>query len=217
MKLILFGATGMVGAGVLREALASSEVEAILCVGRRPCGVAHPKVRDLVLADLFALAPVENELVGYDACIWAVGQSAIGQGEAAYVRVTVDLTLLWAKALLRLNPSLSYCYCSAAGAGGRGMWARVRQQVEGQLSALPFRHKGVVRPAMIRPGPGIRSQVMIYNAAILLLSPIAPLLVRIFPFGYTTSERLGRAMLGVVSGRADRFILESVDINRLGQ
>jgi hypothetical protein len=219
VKLILFGASGMVGAGALREALAAPEVESVLSIGRHPCGVAHPKLRELLLPDLFDFAAVENQLVGYDACIWAVGISSVGLNEAAYARVTEDLTLLWARTLLRLNPGLSFCYCSAGGAGGRSMWARVRQRVEGTLQAMPLRHAGAVRPGFIRPGPGIRSRTWGYQVGVVLLKPLflfTPLLVRIAPFLFTTSERLGCAMLRVVQGRADRFILESADINRVG-
>jgi hypothetical protein len=216
MKLILLGATGMVGAGALREALSDPDVEAVLCVGRRPCGVAHPKLRDLVLPDLFEFSAVEAQLVGFDACVWAVGISSIGLHEAAYAKLTEELTLHWARALLRLNPDFSFCYCSAAGAGGGSMWARVRRRVEGALSGMPFRHAGCVRPAFIRPGPGIRSRVKLYQAFIFMLTPVLPLLVGTLPSMFTTSERLGRAMLRVVQGKADRFILESADINRVG-
>ena len=219
MKIIVLGASGMVGAGALREALAAPEVEAVLAIGRRPCGVVHPKLRELLLPDLFDLSPVEAQLVGYDACIWAVGISSVGLDEAAYARVTVELTLTWARALLRLNPGLSFCYCSAGGAGGRSMWARVRHRVESALREMPFRHAGAVRPGFIRPGPGIRSRTRGYQVGIVLLTPLflfTPLLVRAFPFLFTTSEILGRAMLRVVEGRADRFILESRDINRVG-
>lgn len=216
MKVIFFGATGMVGAGTLREVLAEPEVQAVLCVGRRSCGVQHAKLQELVLPDLFDTTAVEAQLIGYDACIWAVGISSVGLDEAAYAKVTEELTLLWARALLRLNPNLSFCYCSAAGAGGSSMWARVRQRVEGSLQSMPFRHKGCVRPALIQPGPGIRSQVKLYQAFIVLAKPLFPLLVKILPQHATTSERLGRAMLRVVQGRADAFILECADINRIG-
>jgi hypothetical protein len=219
MRLILLGASGMVGAGALREALAAPEVEAVLSVGRRTCGVAHPKLRELLLPDLFDFAAVEDQLTGYDACIWAVGISSVGLDESAYARVTEELPLAWARALLRLNPGFSFCYCSAGGAGGRSMWARVRQRVEAALRAMPFRHAGAVRPGFIRPGPGILSRTRLYQAGVVLLKPVFPLFpffVRVFPFLFTTSEILGRAMLRVVEGRADRFILESADINRVG-
>lgn len=219
MKVIVFGASGMVGAGVLREALKAPGVEAVLVVGRRSCGIEHAKLRELLLPDLFGFSAVENQLIGYDACIWAVGVSSVGLKEEAYARVTEALTLAWARVLLRLNPDLSFCYCSAGGAGGRSMWARVRQRVEGALKAMPFRHAGAVRPGFIRPGPGIRSRTPAYQAGIVLMKPLflfIPFLVRAFPFLFTTSEILGRAMLRVVEGKADRFILESSDINRLG-
>lgn len=216
MKLILFGATGMVGAGTLREALADPAVEAVLSVGRRPCGVEHPKLRELLLPDLFDFAAAEAQLVGWDACVWAVGISSVGLDEASYAKVTEELTLLWARALLRLNPGISFCYCSAAGADGGSMWARVRRRVEGELKVMPFPHVGAVRPGFIQPGPGIRSSVKLYQALLTICRPLFPLMVRAFPSAATTSARLGHAMLRVVQGRADRFILESADINRLG-
>ena len=216
MKLVLFGATGMVGSGTLREALADPEVEAVLSIGRRSSGVQHAKFRELLLPDLFEFGSVEKELVGWDACAWALGISSVGLSEAAYARVTEELSLSWARALLRLNPVFSFCYCSAAGAGGRSMWARVRHRVEKELKALPFRHVGCVRPAFIRPGPGIGTRVRLYRAIILVFQPLFPLLVRFFPTFSTTSERLGRAMLQVVKGRAGKYLLESVDINRVG-
>ena len=206
----------MVGAGALREALNAADVESVLSIGRRSCGVQHPKLRELLLADLFDFAAVEAQLTGYDGCLWAVGISSVGLDEAAYAKVTEELTLVWARALLRLNPEFSFCYCSGAGAGGSAMWARVRQRVERALQQMPFRHAGVVRPGFIQPGPGIRSRVWAYQAGIVALKPFFPLLVRAFPSLCTTSERLGRAMLRVLQGRADRFILESADINRLG-
>ena len=206
----------MVGAGALREALADPDVEAVLGISRRPCRVEHPKLHELLLPDLFDFAAVESQLRGWDACIWAVGVSSVGLDEAGYARVTEDLTLLWARTLLRVNADFSFCYCSAMGAGGRSMWARVRQRVESALKAMPFRHSGCVRPGFIQPGPGITSHVKIYRVFMFIMKPIFPLLVRLLPSLATTSERLGRAMLRVVQGRADTFILESVDINRLG-
>lgn len=216
MKVILFGATGMVGAGALREVLANTEVEAVLSIGRRSCGLLHPKLRELLLPDLFDCTAVESQLAGWDAGIWAVGISSMGVDEAAYSKVTEALTLVWARTLLRLNPGFSFCYCSAMGADGSTMWARVRRRVESELKAMPFRHAGCVRPGFIRPGPGVRSQVKVYQALIVLFAPLLSIGAKTMPALFTTSERLGRAMLRVVQGRADRFILESSDINRIG-
>jgi len=216
MRLILFGATGMVGSGALREALADPDVEAVLSIGRHSCEVSHPKLRELLMPDLFDFAAFEPQLVGWDACLWALGISSVGLNETDYARVTEDLTLVWARALLRLNKDFSFCYCSAMGAGGGSMWARVRRRVEGALKAMPFRYAGCVRPGFIQPGPGIGSRVKLYAAFITVFKPLFPLFVRTAPGLFTTSERLGRAMLRVVQGRADRFILESHDINRIG-
>jgi hypothetical protein len=216
VKVILFGATGMVGAGALREVLANTEVEAVLSIGRRSCGLLHPKLRELLLPDLFDCTAVESQLAGWDAGIWAVGISSMGVDEAAYSKVTEALTLVWARTLLRLNPGFSFCYCSAMGADGSTMWARVRRRVESELKAMPFRHAGCVRPGFIRPGPGVRSQVKVYQALIVLFAPLLSIGAKTMPALFTTSERLGRAMLRVVQGRADRFILESSDINRIG-
>jgi len=216
VKVILFGATGMVGAGALREVLANTDVEAVLSIGRRSCGLLHPKLRELLLPDLFDCTAVESQLAGWDAGIWAVGISSMGVDEAAYSKVTEALTLVWARTLLRLNPGFSFCYCSAMGADGSTMWARVRRRVESELKAMPFRHAGCVRPGFIRPGPGVRSQVKVYQALIVLFAPLLSIGAKTMPALFTTSERLGRAMLRVVQGRADRFILESSDINRIG-
>lgn len=216
MKLVLFGATGMVGAGALREALADPGVDEVLAISRRTCGVRHAKLRELLLADLFDVDAAGEDLAGWDACIWGAGVSAVGLGEAAYAKVTEELTLLWARALLAKNPNLSFCYCSAVGADGSAMWARVRRRVERELEAMPFRHAGSVRPAYIQPGPGIKSKVKLYQAFIVMVKPVSGLMVRLLPSMATTSERLGRAMLRVVQGRAGRFILESADINRIG-
>lgn len=216
MKLILLGASGMVGMGTLREALADAQVAEVLVVGRRTCGVTHAKLRELLVPDLFDFSARELQLTGYDACIWAIGVTSLGKDEAAYARVTEELTLSWAGTLLRLNPVFSFCYCSAMGADGSSMWARVRRRVEDGIKALPFKHSGCVRPGFIRPGPGIRSATKLYEFGLVFARPLLPLIVKAFPKYATTSERLGRAMLRVVQGRADVYILECADINRVG-
>lgn len=207
----------MVGSGALREILADPEVVSVLCIGRRPCGVTHPKMQERLLPDLFNIAALPDDLSQWDGCVWALGISSIGLDEAAYARVTEELTLLWARHLLQKNPNLSFSYCSAMGADTHAMWGRVRQRVEGAIKSMGFRYAGIVRPGFIQPGPGIKSQVRIYEWAISFFRPFFPFLVKLLPQYFTTSERLGRAMVRILQGRADRFILESSDINQLGR
>lgn len=220
MKLVILGATGMVGKGVLREALQKPDIEKILVIGRESSGMQHAKLSELLLKDLFEINEIEEELVGYDACIWAIGISSVGKNESEYAKVTEKLTLFWAENLLRINPKFSFCYCSAGGAGGRGMWARVRQRVESTLQSMPFQFSGAVRPGFIQPGEGITSRTRAYQIGVEMMKPINPIypyLVRYCPWLFTTSKILGQSMIGIVQGKADRFILESKDINQLGQ
>lgn len=207
----------MVGSGALREMLADESVSAVLSIGRRSCGVTHPKLRELLVPDLFNISAVEKELEGWDAGVWALGISSIGLDEASYAKVTEDLTLLWARTLLKHNPNFSFSYCSAMGADTTAMWGRVRRRVESAIKSMGFHHAGCVRPGMIQPGPGIKSKVIFYQAAIIAFKPLFPILVQLFPKYFTTSERLARAMLRIVQGRADAFLLESSDINRIGR
>lgn len=216
MKLILFGATGLVGSSVLREALKDAGVDAVLSIGRSTCNVTHPKLQELIMPDLFDIASVEQKIADYDACVWAIGITSVGLDEAAYAEVTETLTLKWAKELLRINPVFSFCYCSAGGADGRSMWARVRQRVEGGIKAMGFLHAGVVRPGAIQPGKGLRSKTRAYHITAVMLHPLFPLFVRVLPSLFTTSERLGRAMLRIVEGRSEKFIVEYAEINRVG-
>lgn len=216
MKVLLLGATGMVGSGVLREALADADVHEVLVVGRRSCGVQDPKLKELLIPDLYDIAPHEAQLSGIDACLWAIGVTSAGMSEADYARVTETLTLQWAQTLLRLNPEMSFCYCCGAGADGSAMWAKVRKRLENALQAMPFAHVHSVRPALILPGPGIRSATPAYQFFLTILRPILPLLGKLFASKTTTSALLGRAMVRAGKGQATQFVLEVPEINRLG-
>jgi len=152
MKLILFGATGMVGAGALREALADPAVNEVLAISRRACGVRHQKLRELLLPDLFDPTAAGEDIGGWDACIWGAGVSAVGLDEATYAKVTEELTLLWARALLASNPHLSFCYCSAVGTDRSAMWARVRRRVEQAIEGYAFPARRMRAPRLYPAG-----------------------------------------------------------------
>lgn len=220
MKVVLFGATGMVGQGVLRECLADPAVERVLSVVRRPSGPAHAKLAEIVHADFFDFSPIGGALIGWDACFFCLGVSSAGMTEAAYRRITYDVTLAAAAVLSERNPAMTFVYVSGAGtdstARGRSMWARVKGQTENALLALPF-SAFLFRPAIIVPMHGAVSKTRSYRIFYRLFRPVLPLARALFPGFVTTTEEVGRAMLEVAERGADKRILESRDIRELGR
>jgi uncharacterized protein YbjT (DUF2867 family) len=220
MKVLLFGATGMVGQGVLRECLLDSNVGSAVIVVRKATGRTHEKLREIVQPDLATLASIEQQLTGFDACFFCAGVSALGMSEQEYTRVTYDLTLGVARTLLRTSPDLTFVYVSGAGTDssekGRMMWARVKGRTENALLSLPFRAAYMFRPGAIMPLHGIRSNTRWVNAVYAAIGPIYPILKRVAPTMITTTEQLGRAMLAVARNGYSTHVLETADINRIG-
>ena len=219
MRVMIFGATGMVGRGVLLECLDHPEVDSILAVGRGSCGVEHPKLREVIHQDFFDYSPLEDELTGYDACFFCLGVSSAGMSEEKYRHLTHDLTLSAAGTLARLNPHMTFCYVSAAGTDsteqGRIMWARVRGATENRLLELPFEAAFMFRPGYIQPLKGTRSKTRLYQAIYSLCRPIYPVLKTLFPKQVTTTEKVGLAMIAVAQRGYPQSYLESHDINAL--
>jgi uncharacterized protein YbjT (DUF2867 family) len=219
MNVLLFGATGMVGQGVLRECLLDAGVSRVLSVGRSATGQTHSKLRELIVPDLFDLSVVREQLSGFDACFFCLGVSSAGMSEEAYRHVTYDLTLAAAKVLVRLNPQMTFVYVSGAGTDsserGSSMWARVKGATENALMRLPFKAAYMFRPGFIQPLHGVRSKVAHYRWTYVLASPFFGLLRRLAPRHVTTSEQVGRAMLAVARRGAPTPLVETVDINAL--
>ena len=220
MKIVLFGATGMVGQGVLREALQAPDVEGVLSVGRAPTGLSHPRLREFVHRDFTDFSGVESELAGFDACFWCLGVSAAGLSEAEYRRVTYDFTLAAANVLARLNPAMTFVYVSGAGTDGTGkgsiMWARVKGETENALLRLPFRAACMFRPAFIRPAHGERSKTASYRLLYAATGWLITILRRVAPRYVTTTEEVARAMFHVAREGAAQRVLENPDIVRYG-
>ena len=260
MKVLLFGATGMVGQGVLRECLLDPGVESVLAVTRTPIKTEHPKLRQLQHQDFTNFAPVESQLTGYDACFFCLGISSVGMSEPDYRRITrdftdfstvaaeltgydatffclgvssvgmkeadyrhitYDFTLAAAGVLARQNPGMTFIYVSGTSTDstekGRSMWARVKGQTENALLRLPFRAAYMFRPGAILAMHGIRPKSRFYRAAYVVAAPILPVLKALFPKYVITTEQVGRAMIAVARGGAEKKLLENRDISAIAE
>lgn len=219
MKVLLFGATGMIGQGVLRECLLDPEITSVLAVGRSATGKKDAKLRELVVSNLADLSSVECELTGYDACLFCLGVSAAGMSEENYRRITYDLTLSVASTLLQHNPGLTFLYITGASTDsserGRAMWARVKGATENALLRLPFKRAYMLRPGVIQPLHGIVSKTGWYRAVYAILGVLFPLLKALFPKQLTTTEEFAKVMIAVAKHGAPKAILETTDIHAL--
>jgi len=217
MKVILFGATGMVGQGVLRECLLDADVESVLAVGRSPTGQRHAKLREIVHDNFLDYSGVESQLAGFDACFFCLGVSSVGMGEERYRHLTYDITMAAARTLAKLNPDMVFTYVTGRGTDsteqGRLMWARVKGKTENDLLKLPFKAAYMFRPAGIQPLHGVRSKTTWVQAIYVATAPLLSLLNRTSPNYMTTTEQVGRAMIKVARDGYPRPVLESEDIN----
>jgi uncharacterized protein YbjT (DUF2867 family) len=220
VRIVLFGGSGMVGQGVLRECLLDPDIDGVVSIVRSATGTQHPKLREIVHGDFYDFSSIEGELAGADACLFTLGVTSAGMAEDAYRRVTFDITMAAARSFLHANPSSTFLFVSGAGTDsterGRTMWARVKGAAENALLAMPFRAAYMFRPAFIQPMHGIRSRTAMYRIFYAIVRPLFPVL-RLFPRYVTTTERIGRAMIEAAKHGAPKRVLESADINGLGR
>jgi len=215
IKTIITGVTGMVGEGVLHECLKHPEVESVLVINRKPCGVKHEKLSEIIHKDFFDLSPIENHLVGYNACYFCAGVSSVGKKEDEYRHITYDLTLNFAKALLKLNQDMTFCYVSGSGTDstekGRLMWARVNGKTENDLMKLGFKDAYMFRPGLIKPTIGLKNTYKSY----MFFTPFYPIFRKLFPKFVVTLEEIGLAMINVTLFGSDKKVLECKDIAQI--
>jgi len=218
MNVILFGASGMVGQGVLRECLLDPNVERNLLISRKASATPNPRLHELVHPDLFRYADIEPQLTGFDACFFCLGVSSAGLKPEDYERTTYGITLAAAETLVRLNPNMVFTYVSGNGTDsteiGRVSWARIKGKTENALLRLPFRAAYMLRPGLIIPLHGIRSKTRSYRILYSILKPILPLLHRLLPNHVVTTEELGRLMLLLATNGYPKHILETQDIRK---
>ena len=215
IKAIVTGSTGMVGEGVLHECLQHPDVEAVLVINRKPCGVSHPKLKEIIHTDFFDISPIADQLHGYNACYFCLGVSSVGMKEPDYHTLTYTLTMHVAAILSKINPEMVFCYVSGSGTDssekGRIMWARVKGKTENDLMKLPFKAAFVFRPAFMLPTKGLKNVLSFYK----YITWLYPLVRKLFPDYFGTLKEVGLAMINVVKFGYTTPILEVKDIRIL--
>jgi hypothetical protein len=215
LKAIIFGSTGMVGEGVLIEALKHPDVESVLVVSRKSLNLKHSKLKELIHKDFFDYSTIEDHLKGYNACMFCLGVSSVGMNEKDYTRITYDLTMCAARTLSKLNSDMTFCYISGTGTDssekGRLMWARVKGKTENDLARLPFKAVYSFRPGLMKPTKGQKNVKTIFK----VLGSLYPVWKFLSPKNVCTLEDLGLAMINTSLRGYHKQILENIDITQL--
>lgn len=212
LNVIITGATGMVGEGVLHECLNEPDIERILIVNRRLSGISHPKLKEIIHEDFLNLSPIEQTLSGYNACFFCLGVSSIGMKESEYNKFTYELTMHFANTLLKVNHEISFCYVSGASTDssekGSSMWARVKGKTENHLLQLPFKSAYMFRPGFMQPTPGLKNTLSFYK----YMTWMFPLLKLVVRNRVSTLAEVGVAMINAMRFGYEKKILEVSDI-----
>lgn len=221
IRAIITGSTGMVGKGVLLECLENDVVESILVINRKPVGIEHPKLKEIIHDDFYDLSAIKDDLKNYNTCYFCLGVSSMGISKEKYFKITHDLTLHFAETLVELNPQMTFCYVSGTGTDSSESsamdWANVKGKTENDISTLPFKASYMFRPGFIQPMKGIRSNTKVYDILYQILKPFYPVLKLLFLKYITNTTAVGKAMINAATlGYPDKY-LENKDINNLAE
>jgi hypothetical protein len=215
LRAIVTGATGMVGEGVLHECLVDNDVDEVLVVGRRACGVNHPKLKELLVPDFFNLTSIQDQLSGYNACFFCLGVSSVGMKEPEYYKLTYELTMNFANTLGARNPGMVFCYISgrSTNENGKMMWARVKGKTESDLMKLNFKRVYNFRPGVMTPTTGLKNTLSLYK----YLGWLLPVIKLLAPGSVSSLKEVGLAMINAVQKGYEKQILEVKDIVALAK
>lgn len=217
ISVIITGTTGMVGEGVLHECLNISDVEKVLVVNRKPCGINHDKLQEIIHGDFFDLSGISEYLKGYNACFFCLGVSSINKKKDEYYRLTYSLTTNFAELVLKQNPDMTFCYVSGAGTDssekGKSMWARIKGKTENDLMKMNFNKVYNFRPGYLHPTKGLVYTHSYYK----WIGFLYPLFRFAFPKYVSTLKELGIAMINSITKGYSKQILEVKDIIELSK
>ncbi len=215
ISVIITGATGMVGEGVLHECLLHEDVERVIVINRKPCGVTHPRLKEIIHSNFFDLSSVADQLKGYNACFFCLGVSSVGMKEDQYTRLTHDLTLHFAETVV--NEGMTFCYVSGAGTDstehGKSMWARIKGKTENDLAKLPFKRSYMFRPGLMKATKGAKNTPKLYNA----LGWLYPVLHALFPNSSCTLREVGIAMIKCATKGYEKQVIDVPDMVKLSR
>lgn len=215
-KVIITGATGMVGEGVLLECLEHPQISEVLSVSRKSTNRTHPKLKEYLVPEFLNLSLNDENLKGYDGCLFCAGVTSLGKKEPEYTRLTFDTTIHFAKVVLNQNPNSTFIYVSGSGTDssekGSVMWARVKGKTENTLAAMPFKRVYNFRPGFMKLTPGQKNALPAYK----YFAWMYPILKVLWPNGTSTLKQVGQAMIKALISGIDQQVLEVKDINQLG-
>ncbi|MGL4630742.1 MAG: NAD-dependent epimerase/dehydratase family protein [Leadbetterella sp.] len=212
MKFILTGVTGMVGEGVLHECLQRSDIHQVLLLNRKPSGISHPKVQELIVRDFYDLSDIENKLGGYDSCLFCLGTTSVGKTNEEFYKISYTLTMSVANTLVKMNPNMTFCYISGKSTDstekGSVAWARTKGKTENDLMKLPFKRVYNFRPSYLHPTPGMKNTLSYYK----YVSWMYPFFKLIMPNSLSKLSELGQAMVNACAKGYEKQIIEVEDI-----
>jgi len=219
LRVLITGATGFLGGGVLQECLANESISSIVSISRSSVNISSSKLEEIILPDFNDLSSLEEIPGGFDACFYCLGTSSNGLSEDEYRRVTIDISISFAKKILKINPDIAFTFISAEGSdiNGKAMWARIKGKAEQEILELGFKHVFIFRPAVTYPDSNIEIRSKMNRYALYIIKPIYPLLKILFPNMVTTTSKFGKAMIHVVTAGFENRILGCKEINQINK